>query len=73
MTYKRGGIMTPYKDCVVKPPAQGGVGVAVHNGVSITGGKKGTPGEVDEVTFVGIKDAPEIGSAEMGKKFIPGR
>ena len=57
-TIKKGPISTVFKDCFVPKPDQKGVWATVRNGEEIYGGAKGTGGEMDEVTIVGVHAEP---------------
>ena len=57
-TIKKGPISTVYKDCAVEKPDQAGNWATVRNGEDVLGGAKGTGGEMDEVTIVGVHATP---------------
>ncbi len=57
-TVKKGPISTPFKDCFVPKPDQAGNWATVRNGEDVYGGAKGTGGEMDEVTIVGVHATP---------------
>lgn len=64
--HKKGPISTVYTDCVVPPPSQkesdGG-----SFGDPLPGGPSRVQGEMGEVQFSKIKDAPEAGKINPGK------
>lgn len=66
-TKKIGPISTPYVDCAVSQPDKAGAGVAVHDGIDIRGGAKGTRGEMPEVTLVDVEGGAP-GTKATGKK-----
>lgn len=66
-TKSYGPIRTPYVDCAVPKPGVSGEGVAVTNGIDISGGAKGTPGIMPEVTIVSVEGGAP-GTKATGKK-----
>lgn len=55
---KKGPISTLFKDAVAPKPDQAGNWATTRNGEDVRGGAKGTGGEMDEVTIVGLHATP---------------
>lgn len=65
-----GGIYTPAEDLsqICPKPDQAGSHASVRNGLDITGGQKGTPGEIDEVTLVSVTGAGDMNADAAASK-----
>ena len=62
-----GPISTVFKDAVVPVPGQAGDWASVTGGADIPSGKKATPSEISEVTFVDLGPSPGTKVSARGK------